>query len=64
MDSFGKIKKLSEQMASKQISCVELTKQYVEAIESDNDKLNAYVKSTSDVAMETGKARGQKNCLR
>ncbi len=55
MDSFGKIKKLSEQMASKQISCVELTKQYVEAIESDNDKLNAYVKSTSDIAMETAK---------
>jgi aspartyl-tRNA(Asn)/glutamyl-tRNA(Gln) amidotransferase subunit A len=60
MDSFGKIKKLSEQMTTKQISCVELTQKYMEAIESCNGKLNAYIKTTADVAMETARRVDQK----
>ena len=37
MDS--QIKKLSKLMASKQISCVELTQKYIDAIENENNKI-------------------------
>ncbi len=52
---YGKIKKLSSQLASKQISCLELTRSYIDAMESDNEKLNAYVNLTTETAMETAK---------
>nr|WP_319487643.1 Asp-tRNA(Asn)/Glu-tRNA(Gln) amidotransferase subunit GatA [uncultured Caproiciproducens sp.] len=53
MDS--QIKKLSKQMTSGQISCRELTQKYIEAIENENKKVNAYVNPTLDLAMETAK---------
>jgi aspartyl-tRNA(Asn)/glutamyl-tRNA(Gln) amidotransferase subunit A len=55
MDCYSKIKKLSGQLASKQMSCLELTRDYIDAVESENDKLNAYVRSTNDLAVETAK---------
>lgn len=60
MESFGKIKRLREQMASKQVSCVELTKEYIQAIEKDNGKVNAYVNKTADLAIETATRVDQK----
>lgn len=51
----GKIKKLNAMLASKQISCAELTKQYLDAMASDNQKLNAYVNITPEAAMEAAR---------
>lgn len=56
----SRIKKLSEQMASGQISCLELTKAYLEAMDKENQKINAYVRSTPEVAIETAKRVDQK----
>lgn len=39
-------------LASKQISCKELTEKYLSAIESDNGELNAYVNVTADTALK------------
>jgi aspartyl-tRNA(Asn)/glutamyl-tRNA(Gln) amidotransferase subunit A len=58
MDS--QIKKLSELMASKQISCVELTQKYIDAIENENNKINAYVNQTPDAAIEAAKRVDEK----
>ncbi len=55
MNGYGKIKKLSEMLASKQISCAELTQSYLNAVEGENGRLNAYVKTTADIALKTAK---------
>ena len=55
MDHYGKIKKLSDQLTSKQISCLELTRSYIDAMESENEKLNAYVNLTTETAVEAAK---------
>ncbi len=49
----SKIQKLSGLLATKQISCLELTKSYLSAMESDNKQLNAYVTATPEKALET-----------
>ena len=51
--SESKIAKLHEMLVSKEISCKELTKQYIDAIEKDNEALNAYVTATPETALET-----------
>jgi aspartyl-tRNA(Asn)/glutamyl-tRNA(Gln) amidotransferase subunit A len=53
MGKYGKIAQLHSLMAEKKISCTELTKQYLDAIERDNASLNAYVKVTPEAALET-----------
>jgi aspartyl-tRNA(Asn)/glutamyl-tRNA(Gln) amidotransferase subunit A len=53
MGKYGKIAQLHSLMAEKKISCTELTKQYLDAIEKDNASLNAYVKVTPEAALET-----------
>lgn len=51
--SESKIAKLHEGLINKDFSCTELTKKYIEAIERDNNALNAYVTITADTALET-----------
>ena len=46
------ISSLSQMLANKEISSVELTEKYISAIESDNKKYNAYVSTTFDKALE------------
>ncbi len=51
----GKIKHINDLLQTKQISCTELTKKYLDSIESVNSKLNAYITVTEDIALETAK---------
>ena len=45
-----------EKLRSKEITSVELTGQYIAAIEAANAQLNAYVAVTGDQAMDMAKA--------
>lgn len=56
----GKIKKTGDMLREKKISCEELTKAYISAIEKDNSALNAYVNATPEVALKTAKAVDEK----
>ncbi len=56
----GTISRLSEMLASKQISCTELTKKYLEEIEKANKSLNAYVAVTEEQALQTAKVVDEK----
>lgn len=47
-------------LVSKQVSCTELTKSYLEEIEKSNGELNAYVNVTPDTALETAKTVDEK----
>ena len=49
------IKKLHEGLVKKDFSCAELTQKYIEAVERDNNALNAYVTVTPEAALETAK---------
>ncbi len=49
------ISPLSQMLKSGEISSVELTNKYIEAIEDDNPKYNAYVSTTFDKAIENAK---------
>lgn len=51
----GTISKIHEMLVSKQCSCTELTKSYLDEIEKSNGELNAYVCVTPDEALETAK---------
>lgn len=51
--SESRIMHLHERLVKKEISCKELTEKYIEAIEKDNDALNAYVTVTPETALET-----------
>jgi hypothetical protein len=53
MGKYGKIARLHGLLSEKKISCTELTKTYLGAIEKDNGALNAYVKVTPEAALET-----------
>ncbi len=48
--SESRILQLHEKLVKKEISCAELTDQYIQAIEKDNSDLNAYVTVTADKA--------------
>lgn len=50
------ISNLSKMLQSKEISSVELTQKYIDAIEADDGKYNSYVSKTFDKAMEGAKA--------
>ena len=52
---YGKIKKINKLLGTKEISCRELTQKYLDAIEKENPALNAYVKTTPELAIETAK---------
>lgn len=56
----GKIAKINQMLATKQVSCEELTKQYLSEIETANKELNAYVNITPDQALDTAKAVDKK----
>ena len=47
------IAKLHSRLVNKEISCKELTQQYIDAAERDNGELNAYVTMTPETALET-----------
>lgn len=55
MGKYGKIARLHELLITRQISCTELTKKYLDAIEQSNGELKAYVKTTPDTALETAR---------
>ncbi|MGN1130906.1 MAG: Asp-tRNA(Asn)/Glu-tRNA(Gln) amidotransferase subunit GatA, partial [Ruminococcus sp.] len=46
------IKKIHDMLSSKEISCKELTEQYLSEIDKSNGELNAYVNVTPEVALE------------
>ena len=52
MEKHGKIARLHGLLADRKISCTELTKAYLGAIEKINASLNAYVKVTPETALE------------
>ena len=52
---YGKIRKINKLLETKKISCAELTEKYLGAIEKENPALNAYVRTTPELAMETAK---------
>lgn len=56
----GYIKKIQDMLTSGEITCVELTKKYIEAIEKSQNDLNAYVNVTADEALETAKKVDEK----
>lgn len=56
----GTIAKIHELLETKQISCEELTKQYLDEINKANGELNAYVLVTDKQALETAKTVDKK----
>jgi aspartyl-tRNA(Asn)/glutamyl-tRNA(Gln) amidotransferase subunit A len=48
----GRIKNIQKLLTSKEISCTELTQQYLNAIECENAGLQAYIAVTSETALE------------
>ncbi len=49
----GTISKIHQMLVTKQCSCTELTKSYLEEIEKSNNELNAYVNVTCEQALKT-----------
>lgn len=58
--SYSQIHKIRQLLDTKQLSCSELTQNYLDQIESLNPSLNAYVRVTAEKALETAKAVDQK----
>ncbi len=58
--SESKILKIHDLLTSKQISSVELTQKYLDAIEKENKDLNAYIRVTADSAISEAKAVDEK----
>lgn len=58
--SESKILKIHDLLTSKQISSVELTQKYLDAIEKENKDLNAYIRVTADEAISEAKAVDEK----
>ena len=56
----GTIAKIHEMLVNKQISCEELTKNYLREIDSANKELNAYVCITEEQALATARAVDKK----
>jgi len=51
----SRIKYLQKLLEAKEISCVELTKKYLNNIEKQNKTINAYVNVTAEEAVKTAK---------
>lgn len=60
MPNKGLIATLHERLAARELSCEEVTRAYLDAIERDNGKLNAYVNVTPDTALETARQVDEK----
>ena len=56
----GTIAKIHDMLVSKQCSCAELTKSYLDEIEKTNPELNAYVNVTGEEALKTAEAVDKK----
>lgn len=56
----GQIKKIHDMLVSGEVSCVDLTKKYLEAIENSNKELNAYITVTPEVALAQAEAVDKK----
>lgn len=56
----GQIKRIHEMLTNKEITCVELTQQYLDAIENSNKELNAYITVTPEVALAQAKKVDEK----
>ncbi len=56
----GYIEKIQSMLTHGEITCVELTKKYLNAIETANSQLNAYVKITPETALDTAKKVDEK----
>ena len=56
----GSIAKIHDMLVTKQVSCAELTKSYLDEIEKSNGELNAYVNVTPDEALKTAEAVDKK----
>ncbi len=59
----GSISKIHDMLVTKQVSCAELTKSYLDEIEKSNGELNAYVNVTPDAALKTAGAVDKKLAL-
>lgn len=46
------IKKIHDMLSSKEVSCIELTNQYLAEIEKCNGELNAYINVTTEIALQ------------
>lgn len=55
MPQTGKIRRVQQLYASREISCEELTRRYLDSIARDNGTLNAYVTITPDTALEAAR---------
>ena len=55
MQTIGKIGAARALLTSREVSCEELTRQYLDAIHKDNEALNAYVNVTDDAALDTAR---------
>lgn len=55
MPQTGKIRRVQQLYARREISCEELTRRYLDSIERDNGTLNAYVTVTPDAALEAAR---------
>ena len=53
MENIRKIKYINNLLKTKQISCVELTNKYLNAINKYNKELNAYITVTNDLAIKS-----------
>ena len=56
----SEIRRIHEMLVSGQITCTELTQRYIDAINSSNAELNAYITVTPDVALAQAKAVDEK----
>ena len=56
----GMIKRIHDMLVIGEITCVELTTKFIEAIENSNKELNAYITVTPDAALAQAKAVDEK----
>jgi len=56
----GQIKRLHEKLTAREITCVELTQRFLDAIENSNKELNAYITVTPETALAQAKAVDEK----
>lgn len=56
----SRIKAINEMLTTKQVTCTELTQQYLNAINNTNGDLNAYVNVTEETALKSAKVVDEK----
>ena len=60
LDYLSQIRSLQSMLQGKEISCTQLTQAYLDAMDRDNPKLNAYVTATPDAALAAAKRVDEK----